>query len=135
MQGLVEVLFPERDSANSFAKGRIRDFGRGESTPSKVVGGVGCEASLGRLVAVNGIGEYSLEKVTAISTLIHHDCGTRTLCMVVLISSVASMVSVPAVLFILTTVAVTPEPLAQNWTTRERASLSSGPPKNGRKIC
>ena len=129
------MLFPESDPADSFTKGRIRDFGGGESTPSKVVGGVGREAGLGRLVAVNGIGKYGLEKLTAISTSIDHKCEMRTLCMVVLISSVASMVSVPIVLLILTTVAVTPVPLAQNWTTRERASLSSGPPKNGRKIC
>ena len=108
------MLFPERDPADSFSKGRIWDFGRGVPTPSKVVGGIGREAGLSRLVAVNGIREYGLEKVTAISTSIHPKCETRTLCMVALISSVASMVSVPAVFLILTTVAVTPEPLAQS---------------------
>ena len=61
MQRLIEVLFPESDPADSFAKGRIRDLGGGISTPGKVISGVGREASLSRLVAVDGVGEYGLE--------------------------------------------------------------------------
>ena len=62
MKGLIGALFAKRDPADSLADGRVCDFGGGIPAPNKVVGGVGCEAGLSRLVAVNGVREYSLEK-------------------------------------------------------------------------
>ena len=67
MQGVIGTLFAERDPADSLANGRVRDFGGGVSGPDEVISSIGCEAGLSRLVAVNGIREYSLEKVIAIS--------------------------------------------------------------------
>ena len=60
MERLISVVLAELDPTDSVSKGCIRDFG-GVSTPDKIVRGIRCEAGLGRLVAVNGVGEYSLK--------------------------------------------------------------------------
>ena len=53
-------LFGKVDPARSQAKGWVQGC-RCVSAPDEVVGGSGCQVGLSRLVAINGIGEYSLE--------------------------------------------------------------------------
>ena len=61
-QQLIGAFFTGCDPADSLADGCVCDFGGGIPAPNKVVGGVGCEAGLSRLVTANGVREYSLEK-------------------------------------------------------------------------
>ena len=72
------MLFPKVYPADSLAKGCIRDFGS-VATPGKVIGGIGRETGLSRLVAINSIREYSLERVTVMRISIHLRCEIRTL--------------------------------------------------------
>jgi len=63
-----DIFVPENFAARRVKKCAVgmvmaeRELGFEVRDPSKVVGGVGHEAGLSTLVAVNGVGEYGLEK-------------------------------------------------------------------------